>query len=257
MPPTVRVELRVLDRPVAAEVPTPPPRVRLDAVLPLLRALDDQVIAISAETAVAERGQPVSCRKGCSACCRAQPVHIAPQEAYALALLVDALPEPRRTAVRERFAANVTVLRAAGLYDLYLTRERPADGPAPLEVWRQYHALRLACPFLEDDACGIHPDRPFICRQFLVTTPAEWCDDPFDPRIRSVPTLMPFVTGALRTAGQFLNPPWVTVPLTLALEYVAKYRAELEREFPAEAVFRAALTESTAGPATDRSAHSD
>lgn len=49
----------------------------------------------------------------------------------------------------------------------------------------------------------------------------------------------------------------MTVPLTLALEYVAKYRAELEREFPAEAVFRAALTESTAGPATDRSAHSD
>lgn len=241
MPQTVRVELRVLDRPVAAEVPVPPPRVRLDAVLPLLRALDDQAMALSTGQAVADRGQPVSCRKGCSACCRAQPVHIAPQEAYALAVLVDALPEPRRSAVRARFAANVQALTEAGLLDLYLTRERPADGPAPLDVWRRYHALRLACPFLEDDACSIHPDRPFICRQFLVTTPAEWCDDPFDPRIRAVPMPVKFVAGALATADRFLGRPWVTVPLTLSLEFVAKYRAELEQMFPAEAVYRTAV----------------
>ena len=37
--PTVRVELRVLGEPVAAEVPAPDGPVRLDAVLPLLRQL--------------------------------------------------------------------------------------------------------------------------------------------------------------------------------------------------------------------------
>jgi Fe-S-cluster containining protein len=234
--PTARVELRVLDQPVVAEVPAPTGRVSLDAALPLLRQLDDQVVALAAE-----REPLVSCRKGCSACCRGQPIHVAPQEALALARLVDALPEPRRTQVRERFAATEAVLRDAGLLDLYLTRVRPPDGPAALEVWRRYHGLRLACPFLDDDACGIHPERPFICRQHLVTTPAAWCDDPFDPSIRSVPTLVKFLDAALQTCDDLIGGPWVSVPLSLSLAFAAKYRAELERTFPAEDVFRAAV----------------
>src|SRR5262245_43882090 len=37
---TIRLQLRILDEPVAVEAPRPPKRVRLDEVLPLLRDID-------------------------------------------------------------------------------------------------------------------------------------------------------------------------------------------------------------------------
>src|SRR5205823_1145921 len=114
--------LRVLGEPVAAEVPRPAGPVRLDEVLPLLRQLDDQAIGQAVRRAEAA-GEAVSCRKGCSTCCRAQPVPVTPPEAYALLRLVEALPEPRRSDVRRRFAENVGRLEAAGLRGQYLARD--------------------------------------------------------------------------------------------------------------------------------------
>jgi Fe-S-cluster containining protein len=31
------------------------------------------------------------------------------------------------------------------------------------------------CAFLENGECSIYPDRPLICREYVVTTPAEHC----------------------------------------------------------------------------------
>jgi Fe-S-cluster containining protein len=36
----------------------------------------------------------------------------------------------------------------------------------------------MPCPFLEDESCSIHPDRPLVCREYLVTSPAELCAGP-------------------------------------------------------------------------------
>jgi hypothetical protein len=36
----------------------------------------------------------------------------------------------------------------------------------------EYLALGIACPFLEDESCSIHAERPLACRQHLVTSPA-------------------------------------------------------------------------------------
>jgi Fe-S-cluster containining protein len=237
----VRIELRVLGEPVSAEVPAPAGPVRLDAVLPLLRQLDDRIVDISTRRAEAERGEPVTCRKGCSACCRAQPVPVTPPEAYALARLVEGLPEPKRAVVRERFAANVRRLDEAGLKEFFLGREREVTADEAHEVARRYFGLRLVCPFLEDDACGIYADRPFVCRQYLVTSPAEWCANPFDHPVRVVPTAARFAHAALAVADVFLGPPRYSVPLALAPEYVERRRDELERTFPAEEVFRESL----------------
>jgi Fe-S-cluster containining protein len=244
-PPTVRVALRVLGEPVTADVPRPAGRVRLDEVLPLIRELDDAVIDQATRREEAA-GRTVSCRKGCSTCCRAQPVPVTPAEALALLRLVEALPEPRRTAVRERFAANVRRLAEAGLRDVYLHRD-PALTPADaVAVSRRYFALGLVCPFLEDDACGIYRDRPFVCRQYLVTSPAELCANPFDNPVKPVPIPWAPATAALKTAEGLLGRPQYTVPLALALEYAAAHRDELERTFPAADLFRRAVQDLTA-----------
>jgi Fe-S-cluster containining protein len=244
--PTVRVALRVLGEEVAADVPQPTGLVRLDAVFPLLRALDDAAID-GAVRRVTATGEAVSCRKGCSACCRAQPVPITPPEAFALLLLVESMPEPRQTEMRTRFADDVRRLGETGLRDQYLNRDPALSRDEARDLARRYFALGLVCPFLTDDACGIYLDRPFVCRQYLVTTPAELCADPFGNAVKPIPMPLAPATATLKTAEALLGSPQYTVPLALALDYAAAHRAELERMFPAEKLFRRAVGDLTAG----------
>src|SRR5262249_31406248 len=96
-----------------------------------------------------------------------------------------------------------------------------------LEVMRSlgmgYFNLGIACPFLEDESCSIHPDRPLACRQYLVTTPAENCTHPTADTIRRVPLPVSFF-GAMRAIDEQAAPPtpgWVT--MLLALEWAAEH----------------------------------
>src|SRR5215471_12137968 len=240
--PKVRLRMRVLGEPIAVEAPMPPERVRLDEVLPLLHKIDDHAVDLAVRRTEAE-GKTVSCRKGCSACCRAQPVPVTPPEAYALLRLVEKLPEPRRAAVRARFADRVQRLRDAGLADHFLQRDRDVTKEQARDAAQRYFRLGLACPFLEDDACGIYEDRPFVCRQYLVTSPAELCRDPFMNPVEVIRMPIAAAGAMLRTATTLLEKPQFTVALTLALEYAEAHRAELERTFPSRDLFPRALQE--------------
>jgi Fe-S-cluster containining protein len=238
--PTFRLELRVLGERITVEGPRPEAPVRLDEVLPLLREIDDRAVDVAVRRTEAS-GESVSCRKGCSACCRAQPVPVTPAEAYALWRLVEALPEPRRAETRERFADRVRRLRAAGLAAPFLYRDPELTPEQARATAQSYFRLGLVCPFLEDDACGIYPDRPFVCRQYLVTSPAELCRDPFTNPVRPIPLPIAAAGAALQTAEEMLGTPQHTVPLVLALEYAQAHRAELERTYDASTLYPRAV----------------
>lgn len=242
---SVRISLRVIGESVAAEVPRPPATIPIAGVLPFLYQLDDATIDVSAKRAVADRGEAISCAKGCSTCCRAQPVPVTPVEAVALAKLVERLPEPRRTEVRAAFAANAARLQEAGLVELYLDRDWNPTQEEAGEIVRRYFALGLVCPFLVDDACGIYADRPFVCRQYLVTSPVELCANPLENPVRPVPTLIPFAHAMLETSEALLGRPQRTVPLALALEFAARFGSKYDVEFPSERVFRDAVSRLT------------
>jgi Fe-S-cluster containining protein len=185
----------------------------------------------------------VSCRKGCPACCRAQPVPVTPPEAYALWRLVEDLPEPRREEIRARFANRVQRLRDAGLADGFLKRTGSLTKEQARDAAQRYFRLGLVGPFLEDDACGIYEERPFVCRQYLVTSPAELCRDPFNNPVEVIPMPIAAAGAMLRTATDLLGTPQFTVPLTLALEYAETHRAELEQTFASRDVFTQAVQE--------------
>jgi Fe-S-cluster containining protein len=226
----------VRGRPVAIRLSVPSRPVRLDQLLPALRQMDDRLV--DAVVAAAEAGgERVSCAKGCSACCRVQPVPVTPPEAYALARLVEKLPEPRRTAVRAAFADAVQKLREAGLYDAYMNRNPEMSREEALSVVRRYMALRLTCPFLENDACGIYDDRPFVCRQYLVTSPPALCDGPLDNPVKPVAVAATFATAMLDVGEALAGRPQYSAPLVLALEQAEAHRAELERLHEPRAVF--------------------
>ena len=239
MPAARRIELvlRIDGDPLPVSAPQPPARGRLDELLPAMQAIDNAAIGHAIRKAEAA-GKQVTCAKGCSACCRAQPVPVTPPEAHALLLLVEAMPAARRREVKARFADRVARLREAGLADGFLHRDPALDADGARTLARDYFALGLVCPFLQDDACSIHPQRPFVCRQYLVTSDPALCADPFANPVEVVPMPVQAATAMLSAASQAMATPQHTVPLTLALEHARAHREALRQRVDAEPVFR-------------------
>ena len=237
--PARRIELvlRIDGEPLRVAAPQPPARARLDELLPAMQAIDNSAIDHAVRKAEAS-GAHVTCAKGCSACCRAQPVPVTPPEAHALLLLVEAMPAPRRREVEARFADRVGRLREAGLADAFLHRDPGLSADGARSLARDYFALGLVCPVLEDDACSIHPRRPFVCRQYLVTSDPALCADPFENPVDVVPMPLQAATAMLSAASEAMGAPQHTVPLTLALEHARLHRDALRQRVDAEPVFR-------------------
>jgi REP element-mobilizing transposase RayT/Fe-S-cluster containining protein len=168
-------------RRIEAEVRVPTAPVRPRHLLPMVQQLAVAVAELGSAAAVAQ-GKTISCKAGCGACCR-QVVPITETEARHIRDVVEALPEPRRTVVRERFAAARAKLAEAGLLETFRNATDIADRAA---AGTDYFRLGIACPFLEDESCSIHPDRPLSCREYLVTNPAENCQAPSRETIRQV-----------------------------------------------------------------------
>lgn len=231
------MEFRILDERVAAEAEPMPERARLDEMLPLLRVLDDQVAGI----AVRRNRLPTTCAKGCSACCRIQPVPVTPAEAYDLALLVAELPEPRRRRVLSRFGEYAARLEAAGLARVYLDG-RPAASAAEAQAnARKYLDLALVCPFLEDDSCSIYDRRPFTCREYFVTSPKELCVDPLANPVQPVPMVLSAVRAVLVASAALAGTAGFVLPLVLALLYVNEHSEKLRQVYPGTDVLAWAL----------------
>jgi Fe-S-cluster containining protein len=177
------VELAVAGRRLRVEMNVPTARVVARHLLPLFQAVADRLVDVACEDAVAA-GELVSCTKGCGACCR-QLVPISVTEAHHLRELLDALPEPRRSELRARFAAAGTRLEQAGLLDTLRRPQQVTDAESQA-LGMAYFELGIACPFLEEESCSIHPDRPVACREYLVTSPAEHCAHPTADTVRGV-----------------------------------------------------------------------
>ena len=165
-------------------VPLPSGAVPAFAVLPALRVfVDAQMQRVENESAA--RGETITCRAGCGACCR-QNVPISDMEARALAALIERMPEDRQARVRARFAEAEARLRDAGIWDR-LKGGVLVKNSAHKELVLDYFLLGIACPFLEDEACSIYADRPLVCREYLVISPAAHCAKLDLSRIKRLP----------------------------------------------------------------------
>lgn len=233
----IQLTLRIDGAPLAMVAPQPPSRGRLDELLPTLHAIDNAAIGHAVRKAEA-RGAAVSCAKGCSACCRAQPVPVTPPEAFALLGLVETMPRARRDDMEARFADRTRKLQDASLAEAFLERDPGLTAESARELAAAYFDLRLACPFLEEDACSIHPQRPFVCRQYLVTSDPALCADPLTNRVDVLPMPVRAASAMLSVSQAALGGQQHTVPLTLALEYARRHRDDLSRRFDAEPILR-------------------
>lgn len=210
-----RLTLAIGGRPVKVEAMVPARPTRPHLMLPLFRELAGAVVGAAIASA-AERGESIACGAGCGACCR-QLVPITPPEAYDLGVYSRSLPSSRRRELQARFAAARVRLQESEMLETLLHPERVSEDDKESLALR-YFGLGIPCPFLEAESCSIHPRRPIVCQEYLVTSDSAHCATPRPDTIRMV-TLAGKVSSALARvdAGDGENEPWV--PLIVAAEW--------------------------------------
>jgi Fe-S-cluster containining protein len=173
------------------EMTVPAVPVKPHRMLPILQQMTSSLVDASV-TAVESQGKQISCKAGCGACCR-QPVPISEIEVYQIAELVEAMPEPRRSIIKQRFADGVAHFKKVGWFDKMneqyeggKKKESETAVREAIDVVMEYFYEGVPCPFLENESCSIHPNRPIACREYLVTSPAEHCAKPTAQTVRVV-----------------------------------------------------------------------
>ena len=217
---SAQIQFKIDDRRVRLQFMVPAAPIRTQRLLPILREITNLVVSI-AEERESKAGRTISCAAGCGACCR-QLVPIAPSEAREIAAVVDALPGVRRDEIRRRFNAASVRLTDLGLIDDLRQLDRVVgEQVAPFGL--RYFEAGVACPFLEDESCSIHADRPLACREYLVTSAAKHCAEPATERVEGV-HLNAKVSRTLRRMDQDpLADGAPSVPLIMALEWAAHH----------------------------------
>lgn len=202
---TVNLQFTVPEGPCAPE-----------ALLPGARALANQVAALG-EAQARRAGHKISCAKGCGACCR-QLVPITPTEARELAAVVATMPPERAAEVRKRFDEALSRLENAALP----SRGHPdTDKAAYREYSLTYFRQGVACPFLLEESCSIHPERPLVCREYQVTSPPSACAKLGSGGVRQVPVPVAIWSVFGRSVSSAGALEWM--PLIEALRFAAAH----------------------------------
>lgn len=220
-----QINLSVRGKPLEIQVSVPAQPVKPQRMLPLFQKMTNLFVEIGVEESKKE-GKEVSCRKGCGACCR-QPVPLPEFEAYNIAEMVGNMPEPRRTEVKARFDKALAHFTEIGWVERFkncsdLSKEER------LEMFVDYFKEGIACPFLVDESCSIHQDRPLVCREYLVTNPPENCSNPSAQNIDMIE--IPIAPSKkLFKFGQNKPLPGLNIiPLVMSL----RWAAENPKSFP-------------------------
>lgn len=219
------LKLSVKGEPLEVPMAFPAKPVRPQRILPILQKITNGFVEIGVKEA-ARQGESVSCTKGCGACCR-QIVPLSEIEVYHIAELVENMPAERRRKVEERFEEANRHFHESGLYER-IDDKTGFSAEEIRELGTNYFQEKFPCPFLEEEACSIHPDRPLICREYLVTSAAEICGDPSPEKIKTVEIPHKMSWTLLKIWRANYSPQTTFIPLVRALEW-AKTHPEKSR----------------------------
>ena len=210
------IEMNVAGRKLKMQISASTGPTRPVDLMPIFLALADAFAAMTVET-VHEKGLKISCKSKCGACCR-QLVPLSETEALHIGEVVQKMPEPRRSEIRARFASARQKLEEAGLLERLLNPQTISlDEFVPFALG--YFRNAIACPFLEDESCSIYPDRPIVCREYLVTTPAENCRKLNPKNVNAVRIQANMRDAIGRLSSYDPAPRALRVPLILAPEW--------------------------------------
>ncbi len=206
--------------------------VPVSSIVPALRDVGERAVALE-QAQVEAGGQTISCRMGCAACCR-MLVPVSPPEAFALHDAVQRLPDSQRQHLHEKIEASRARLEEAGLWGRLsevAETDRQLSDEDMEQTNRDYYALRLPCPFLEDEVCSIYMDRPAACRELLVTSPAELCQDIVRNPVRPIPVPVRIGTVLGMLWAELVGGPVKLIPLPLAFSWAERHGEQRQRQW--------------------------
>ena len=236
---TRTVELPVPDGVMRGKVAVTTGQMRLSGLVRTAYALTDAMVARANDLEV-ENGHTISCQASCGACCR-HMVPVSPPEAFYLMDYIDSVEPDRRKAVLKRFDNIVETLTRHEMIDELLDPDFTDDPILPAA--REYFGLRLACPLLVDESCSIHPHRPVACRDYNVTSPPEWCRQPYEHEVAKVPMPLPLSAPLARLTAAVTGEKPSLIPLSLVPHWVDKHPDLRKRQWPGPDLFDMFLDE--------------
>lgn len=230
---TGNIGIRVNDVPVEFEITVPASPVKPQRMLPIFQQMANSFVDGGVAAAESE-GKSISCKAGCGACCR-QPVPISEVEVYQIAELVEAMEEPRRTEIKQRFSEATAHFHKIGWYERFAEHTKMASSlkfdegyPQGMALVMEYFGEGIPCPFLENESCSIHQNRPVACREYLVTSPAENCSNPTPANIKMVELAIKPSRGLKNLGSENTLSPIGFPVLSRALEIAEAYPDKFE-----------------------------
>jgi Fe-S-cluster containining protein len=189
----------------------------LTQLLPIIQGLENNIVAKIDQEAVAA-GSPISCKAGCGACCR-QLVPVSLFEAEALTEWIATLPADERAKLESRFHQALLALRDAGVLDKILDDRWVHDQGATSQLAIDYFHAGVPCPFLENESCSIHSIRPLSCREYLVTSPPAYCQDPSVDKVAGVQLPLKLSRALYALGRQLEQDPRGWIPLVFLITW--------------------------------------
>ena len=224
---------------VCLSVPNRP--MRMSDIVPLAQRFTD----IQVEQAIAQEeaaGRSLTCRAGCGACCR-QLVPISAPEAFLLADHVASLPPDQRDDSIARFGRLVEELRVRAAMPALQILARDYKQTDLKKVAENYFSYGLPCPLLLDESCSVYDVRPISCRDYNVTSPAEWCIHPTEHTINKIPTPSGMSFALARLAAKLTGNAPELITLGLALDWAEDHAPLAFEEWPGRDLIRGFLDE--------------
>ncbi len=168
----VPMEMYVGDRPLRFTISYLNRPVTLAELVPMAWQLADRIIEAIGRN-IHESDRRISCRKGCSSCCR-YLIPITTAEAYHIRNEIYNQPaSEQRTLLRACQIAAQKLIGRKIPSNLFSTSCDFQERLTCLSDW--YKELDLPCPFLVNHCCCIYEFRPLVCREYLVTTHPTKC----------------------------------------------------------------------------------
>jgi Fe-S-cluster containining protein len=213
------------------EVDTGP--MRLADLVPTAFGLTDILVG-RANKAAEKIGRPISCRSGCGIrCCQIVP--LSPPEVFYLADYILTLPAVRQKTVTEKFELIVKELDSHSLSSRLLDPEYTDE--LVLAIAEEYFALQLPCPFLAEGSCSIYEHRPVACREYNVTSPPEYCRDPYQFQVDKVAMPLPLSASLSWLTADLNGSIPRLIPLSLLLSWSSEQQELGQHYWPGLELF--------------------
>jgi Fe-S-cluster containining protein len=230
MPRIFKIDLETRFGALRGGLPLPDAPIRLAEFAYQLFPLEERLVQQAIQAATEGGKAKISCGPKCGACCR-QAVPISIPEAFLLRDLVLSMPQVRRGEILRRFEAIQIRLQHENLDIEMHAGENPHD--RWMRVGLRYFSMGMACPFLEEESCSIHPYRPTVCREFLVTSPAQECQDPAAGTVVGMDNSISLPHCLARLTGILMEEEPQLIIMPMALDWVEEHMEWNEKRFDA------------------------